>query len=135
MAKRELLRDFIKELQEAKFGRGEKFLWKVNEDRISVTLYTDGHSYHITATDDYLGCTASTRKPRPGEDWTRGSDLADGKLNRKTWDRILRDIIAYELKTISAHVLNPISDGWQEAGYVAITPGQEEAPYGKQDET
>ena len=29
----------------------------------------------------YLGCVAQARKPRAGEDWTRGSDLADGELD------------------------------------------------------
>ncbi|MEE8114809.1 MAG: hypothetical protein V3T23_10710, partial [Nitrososphaerales archaeon] len=45
----------------------------------------------------YLGCTASSRKPRAGEDWTRGSDLADGDLSLETWNKILGDIVAYEL--------------------------------------
>ena len=108
MAKhKEKLEKLIEELSNAKFGRSSKFLWKYDEDRTYVTLFSNGHSYHINATDSYLGCTASTRKPRPGEDWTRGSDLADGKFNTETWNRILRDIIAYELKTISDYILNP----------------------------
>ena len=37
----------------------------------------------------------------PGETWTRGSDLADGKFNRETWERILRDIIRNELQKLS----------------------------------
>jgi hypothetical protein len=45
----------------------------------------------------YLGCGASSRITRPGETWARGNDLADGPFNRETWDRILRDILAYEL--------------------------------------
>ncbi len=104
---REKLEEFGGELEGAKYGRDSKFIWKYDEERTNVTLYTDGHSYHITATEDYLGCGVSCRKPRPGEDWTRGSDLADGKLNEETWNRILRDIIAYELKTISDYILNP----------------------------
>ena len=114
---REKLKGYIAELEGAKFGRDSKFIWKYDEGRTNVTLYTDGHSYHITATDtDWLGCGVSCRKPRPGEDWTRGSDLADGKLNEKTWNRILRDIIAYELKTISDYILNPPQNEVVEEG-------------------
>lgn len=67
-------------------------------------LYTDHHAYSIraqvpTTADErgYLGCTVSRRKPRAGEDWTRGSDLADGPFSMQTWTRILSDIIGYEL--------------------------------------
>ena len=44
----------------------------------------------------YLGCGASARKPRAGETWTRGSDLADGPLTFETWVKILGDIVSYE---------------------------------------
>jgi hypothetical protein len=47
--------------------------------------------------EGYLGCTASCRKPRAGEDWTRGSDLADGPLTEAIWRRILADIVSYEM--------------------------------------
>ena len=96
---------FVAEL--GRWGK-DKALWDYGEDWVSVRLYTDGHTYSIRATEGgYLGCTALSRKPRPGEDWNRGSDLADGKLNEETWNLILRDIIAYELKTISDYILNP----------------------------
>jgi len=111
---REKLKGYIAELEGAKFGRGSKFIWKYDEERTNVTFFTDGHSYHITAAENYLGCGASCRKPRPGEDWTRGSDLADGKLSDETWGRILRDIIVYELKTISDYVLNPPTETAKE---------------------
>jgi hypothetical protein len=64
-------------------------------------VYTQDHIYSIYAVErvdhDYLGCTVSTRKPRAGEDWNRGSDLADGPLNYDTWRKIKNDIIGYEL--------------------------------------
>ncbi len=68
-------------------------------DTHRITLYTANYEYHIVATggSDYLGCTMNARKPLPGEDWTRGRDLADGKLNDETWCHILSDIVAYEL--------------------------------------
>ncbi len=117
MAKhKEILKKFVKELEDARYGRDSKFIWKYDEERTNVTLYTDGHSYHITATEAYLGCVASCRKPRPGENWTRGSDLADGRLNAETWNRILRDIIAHELKTISDYILNPPAESKPGSG-------------------
>ena len=36
-------------------------------------------------------------QPRAGEDWNRGSDLADGQLTEATWHRILADIVSYEV--------------------------------------
>ena len=45
----------------------------------------------------YLGCGSTSRKPRAGEDWHRGSDLADGPLTEETWHRIIGDIVSYEL--------------------------------------
>ena len=101
----ETLGKFIDEL--SRWGK-QKALWKEDENRVSVRLYTDGCCYCIAATDSgYLGCVVSARKPRPGDDWTRGNDLADGKLDEETWNRILRDIVAYELKSISDYILNP----------------------------
>ena len=45
----------------------------------------------------YLGCIATTRKPRAGENWNRGNDLADGGYCKETWREIKDDILAYEL--------------------------------------
>uniref|UniRef100_A0A6M3K5Y7 Uncharacterized protein n=1 Tax=viral metagenome TaxID=1070528 RepID=A0A6M3K5Y7_9ZZZZ len=100
------LKRWVVEL-ESRYGRGQKALWDINEadDMIGVRLYTDGHVYSIKATPVFLGCTASTRKARPGEDWTRGNDLADGEFNEETWLKILKDIVSYELKSISNYVL------------------------------
>jgi len=62
--------------------------------RFRATVFTKIHSYTISVRIDsgnggYLGCTASTRMPRAGEDWARGNDLADGKFCQETWNRIL----------------------------------------------
>jgi hypothetical protein len=72
-----------------------------------VKLFTTQNWYSITAlppkaSEDggdsgYLGCVASSRTPRAGEDWTRGNDLADGPYCEATWHKILADIVAYEL--------------------------------------
>ena len=64
---------------------------------IRVRFYTNNHRYSIVAHKKYLGCTATTRKPRAGEDWNRGNDLPDGKFNKRTWEAIKNAIIRYEL--------------------------------------
>jgi len=103
---KERFKAFLGEL--GRWGENKYLIKGIDEGRVRAYLYTDGHCYAIDATDTgYLGCVVSSRKPRPGEDWTRGNDLTDGKLSQKTWDAILRDIIAYELKTISDYILNP----------------------------
>lgn len=70
-------------------------------DHRTVLLYTDHHKYAISATEKYLGCTSSNRKQRAGENWNRGSDLADGAFSEETWRKILHDIVGYEL--VKAH--------------------------------
>lgn len=70
-------------------------------DSIRVRIFTENERYTIVATQGYLGCTVSNRKPRAGEDWTRGSDLPDGELSRKTWERIKDRIVAYELVRVA----------------------------------
>ena len=71
------------------------------EPQRRVRLYTHTNRYAIVATvredGGYLGCIANCRKPRAGEDWTRGSDLADGTLSQETWHKILADIVSYEM--------------------------------------
>jgi hypothetical protein len=58
----------------------------------------------------YLGCVASRRASRPGEEHTRGNDLADGPLNEETWLAILSDIVHYEALEVSkrAEIANDI---------------------------
>ena len=114
------LRSFIDEIDH--YRGKQKSLWEFDEDRTRVKLYTNGHVYAISASPTYLGCIASTRKPRPGETWTRGNDLADGSFGKEIWDRILRDIVGYELMTISSYVLN--KEG--EAKSVVLSSGDYE---------
>jgi len=68
---------------------------------IRVRVFTRTEQYQIIATQDYLGCTASNRKPRAGEDWTRGSDLPDGEFSGETWEAIKNRIVAYELVRVA----------------------------------
>lgn len=76
-------------------------------ERFQCLLYTNEYVYSITGyqademnSKGYLGCIASTRKPRVGEDWNRGSDLHDGKYSEETFIKIMKDIVAHELKSI-----------------------------------
>ena len=86
-----------------------------DEPTLRFELFTDNNRYSIKAIEkkgggSYLGCTASSRKPRAGEDWTRGRDLADGALNHTTWVNILSDIVSYELVKIhSVPNIYPVS--------------------------
>lgn len=70
-----------------------------------VVFYTRTFSYSIKARVDhgqpgYLGCIASARKPLAGEVHTRGNDLADGHFTEATWQRIIADILCYEMVKI-----------------------------------
>lgn len=58
-------------------------------------------SAKFTSKNSYLGCIASTRKPRAGENWNRGSDLVDGSYSKETFDKIIYDILAYELVKVA----------------------------------
>jgi hypothetical protein len=76
------------------------------EHRYWVKVTTVKHQYRITAVfrdpaicgsaRHYLGCTMTNRLPDPGEDWLRGSDLADGRFGQDTWDKIVADILTLE---------------------------------------
>ena len=95
--------DWLKEI--CPWNRLEDYCQILNETenprpqygRIRVYVYTHDYQYYIVARKNYLGCQASCRKPRAGEEHTRGNDLPDGKFNRKTWDAIKIAIIQYEL--------------------------------------
>jgi hypothetical protein len=76
--------------------------------QLRFTFYTDRHKYYIRVGDSssgkpcgYLGCVADTRKPRAGENHTRGNDLADGPFTQETWNRIKDDILSYEFVKIA----------------------------------
>ncbi len=95
-----------------RFCPEEKALQVVTEDgqsqpgdyeyNVRFKLLTPRYEYTVVAIDrgkddGYLGCGVSCREPREGEDWTRGRDLADGPFTHETWEKIVHDIIAFEL--------------------------------------
>jgi len=96
-------------------GEGGEGTGNGYKHEIFLYLFTDNYRYCIHAKDEskndgYLGCVVSTRKPRAGEDWTRGNDLPDGKFDRKTWNKIKNAIIRYELIQIEPKI-NRLTDG------------------------
>jgi len=81
----------------------------LEEIRYSVDIFTDIHSYHFSVKppneedgDGYLGGQAGTRKFLAGEEHTRGNDLADGPYSKETFDKIVKDIVAFELVELGA---------------------------------
>ena len=71
-----------------------------------VHIFTKSrHRYHIVARDEndntgYLGCQGGTIYFLAGESHIRGNDLPDGPLSEETWNKIVRAIIAYELREL-----------------------------------
>ena len=74
-------------------------------ERIKIIFFTATYKYAINARKDhYLGCTASQRISRPGETWTKGSDLPDGDYDEETFGRIIRRIISNEMTNLQLEI-------------------------------
>jgi hypothetical protein len=78
---------------------------------VHFRIYTEAHCFGIGAVwkdfhPTYLGCIATTRKFRVGEDWNRGNDLPDGYFCRETWEKIKNAILRYEMKALSDYIVN-----------------------------
>jgi hypothetical protein len=68
------------------------------DGRYWIKFWTNRNQYVIHVRNfGYIGCIVTKRLPRNGEDWTRGNDLADGRYEPQTWERIMVDIVSYEL--------------------------------------
>ncbi len=84
---------------------------------VTIRLHTDNNTYQIHAVEKqgggYLGCGATSRKARAGEDWLRGNDRHDGPLTRETWIGILTSIVSYELVRVHRNALGG-KDAWSE---------------------
>ncbi len=102
----EMREQLIEWVEQMKHGYRDSDLYLYEEVRedgkkgFRLKLFTEINEYTIVAVNDYMGATMSSRKPRAGEDWTRGGDLADGNFCHDTWVRILGDIIGCELVKI-----------------------------------
>ena len=75
---------------------------KNTKDTLRLNIYTGLHCYSIytNGPGNYLGAGASTRMPRPGEDWSRGNDLPDGKISKDVLYGILGSIVFYEAREV-----------------------------------
>jgi len=81
------------------------------ENGYKVRLYTANYIYHVKAIPKrYLGCVVIARKTRAGEDWFRGNDLRDGKWSRATWQKILGDIVSYELEPARTPIVGTVKE-------------------------
>ncbi len=80
---------------------------KTLENGTRFLIFTNENRYSLYAKDGHLGCQGRSRKPRAGEDWSRGNDLADGPLSEETWRKILGDIISYEMVKIHNDHMHP----------------------------
>ncbi|KKM82923.1 hypothetical protein LCGC14_1314580 [marine sediment metagenome] len=68
------------------------------------SFFTHTHKWRmvlINRAEPSLMCNSDTRKPRAGEDWTRGRDMTEGPLNEETWRAFLAEIVSYEIIEIS----------------------------------
>ena len=106
--KKAQLQDWLEEIISYGVEPLRRLRFTEKDGRGSVIFCTASHSYHISFTESYLGCTASSRLQRPGEDWTRGSDLPDGRFSRETFDSIVRAVLAYEVVDL-ASVVEPVA--------------------------
>lgn len=89
-----------------RFKKLEDFLIAdYKENILRLNFFTKNNNYFITVNlpkysknkKGYMMASALTRKPRAGEDWNRGRDLADGSYTKETWDKIISNIVSYEL--------------------------------------
>jgi hypothetical protein len=77
-----------------RFGAGVSIdTYQANGQEVmtTITVPTERNRFRVSVTADYLGCTVENC--RSG----KGSDLADGPRTPETWQRILEDVLAYEL--------------------------------------
>jgi len=95
----------------------------LEQELISVKIWTYNNEYSIIAHRKFsgvriylhentlnewcLGASSRSRKPRAGETWQRGNDLADGIFCEETWRRIMIEIVRYEAEEIK-------SEKWKE---------------------
>ena len=105
------LKNWLKQI--SRFGKFKDFIFISDykeKESVRFQIFTREYQYFIKAklpipnikenqnnNYGYLGCISQCRKPRAGEDWTRGRDLADGKYCEETWNEIVNDILALEM--------------------------------------
>jgi hypothetical protein len=76
-----------------------------------VRIYTEKRVYTICVSGvdakhprgAVIGFMAN-RAPRPGETWTRGSDIRDGSLDKDTLSKLLLDILSCEMLPVKPDI-------------------------------
>lgn len=118
METEEMREQLIEWVEQMKHGYRDSDLYLYEEYhptgmKFRIKFFTEVNEYSIVAIpssrdggNSYLGAIVMSRKPRAGEDWSRGGDLADGDFSATTWVEILGDIVGCELVKIH----RPISE-------------------------
>ena len=98
------LMDWLKEISRHRKLEDFVFISDYKKGEIHLKIFTRNHCYPIVVklpTDEkpsgYLGTYVNNRKPRAGENWTRGNDLPDGSYSKETWNAFKNSLISYEL--------------------------------------
>lgn len=74
-----------------------------NEYTITVAIEESGtRNPEDVLAASYLGATSVSRLQRPGETWSRGSDLPDGRFSAETWRAILAGIVRHEVQEVES---------------------------------
>lgn len=93
-----ILKDFFDNINRwSKYQGNRTVVRRYNDGTYAIKLCSEKHEYCISVHNDYIGCVYNCRYRKPLEDWHRGNDLKDGKLNTETIDGILWDILRTEL--------------------------------------
>lgn len=80
-----------------RYGDGAIIVTPQEKDgSFDIFLYTPRYKYVIHAKPTYLGASVVLRDTRLGHAWRWR--LADGKLTEETWNRIMDDIVSYEMR-------------------------------------
>jgi len=102
---------------------GQGSIGGVAHEELAIRIYTANNWYHLRVSQHtnedgdisgYLGCEASSRIPRAGEDHHRGNDLPDGMLTEETWQRILAAIVSYEMVKVHHRPLGASGNRWSQ---------------------
>jgi len=83
----------------------DEYIVKCDDEKgiVKLKLWTDRHHYVISIgfkENDYISCVATARRQRPGETFFRNNDLYNGRLNEESFNRVMLDIVSYELVSI-----------------------------------
>lgn len=112
------LMEWLGECKFANYKRKDCIYINEEDESVRLSLFTDNNFYSIRAKPPsenkktgYLGGIAQSRKPRAGETWNRGNDIADGPFTREVWNQILFDIVGYELVKIQQPVKRIADEG------------------------